>query len=130
MGRKGGSPSSPSCLAKTREVTSAVNWDRLSGHPSGFLRRKKHNQIRNFIWLTWSSERMRLFGTSEKGPVLCFIHSAPTMKIGNGDARIHGVDAHAVRCHLERGAPRQVIQCGFADAVRQHAGKRSQTVYA
>ena len=73
---------------------------------------------------------MRLLCAIEKRPVLRFVHAAPTMKIGDGDARIHCVDAHAVRCHLERRAPRQMIQRRFADAVGQHAGKRSQAVDA
>ena len=52
------------------------------------------------------------------------------MQIGDRDAGIHGVDAHAVRRHLERRAARQVIDARFADAVREDAGKRSQTVHA
>ena len=52
------------------------------------------------------------------------------MQVRHGDAGVHGVHAHADRRHLDRRASRELIHRRFADAVREHAGKRSETVDA
>src|SRR5260221_9687725 len=97
-------------LTQAREMTSAIDRNRLSSHPSRLFRRQEHDQRGDFIRLTGSAEWMRLLRTIEKRSVLRFVHPTAAMEVRHRDAGVHRVDANAVRCHFERCAACQMIQ--------------------
>src|SRR5262249_53024362 len=130
--RKTASPESraPQPLPGTREMPAAVDRNRLSRHPRRAVGGEEDDQLRDLLRLSGAAERMRLLRALEERGVSLFVHAGTPVQVSDGDPRIHRVHAHTERRHLDRGAARQVIDARLAHAVREHAGKRSESVHA
>ena len=70
---------------------------------------------------------MSLFRVFQERFVLFLSHAASFVNLSYDDARIDGINAHALRGEFERGATGQLIESGLGNAVGQNAGKRAQT---
>src|SRR5215207_9930377 len=108
----------------------AINRDRLAGDPCGFRRSEKETEFGDFFGLAWTSEWMRPTRSFEERGVILVVHPATPMEIRDYDAGVHGVHAHTARCEFERGAPRQLIDRGLADAICKDARKRAKACHA
>ena len=97
-------------------MSSTVNRDRLTGDPTGLVRRQEENEIGNLCRLARPAERVSLLRTREELGVVLLVHPAATVKIGHDDPWIDGIDAHAFWGELERRATRQLIDGRLAHA--------------